>query len=174
MKPKIEIRTLVGRVSRRVACFVACVLISASAFAFPPAPHHKLYGLVRNQWGDPINVADAQVFLETTNGPGVVTTLSPGVDPGSNYQLIVPMDAGTAPDLYAPTALKPSFPFRLRVKIGQVTYLPIEMAVTYSQIGQPAQSTRLDLTLGEDTDGDGLPDAWEYALIAALGGNLTL
>jgi hypothetical protein len=130
--------------------------------------------LVRNEWGDPINVAGAQVILETTNGPGVTTTLSPGVEPGANYQLIVPMDSAIAPDLYKPTALKAAFPFRLKVKIGQVTYLPIEMAVSYSQIGQPAQSTRLDLTLGEDTDGDGLPDAWERALIAALGGNLTL
>src|SRR5258706_9962801 len=118
MKPKIEIRTQVGRVSRRVACFVACVLISASAFAFPPAPYHTLYGLVRNQWGDPINVAGAEVFLETTNGTGVTTTLAPNTDPGVNYQLLVPMDSATAPDLYQPSALKPSFPFRLRVKIG--------------------------------------------------------
>ncbi len=28
--------------------------------------------------------------------------------------------------------------------------------------------------MGEDSDGDGLPDAWERALIAALGGGLTL
>ena len=75
---------------------------------------------------------------------------------------------------HKPTALKASFPFRLRVKIGQTTYLPIEMALSSPRIGQPAQSTRLDLTLGEDSDGDGLPDAWERALIAALGGNLTL
>jgi Bacterial TSP3 repeat len=142
--------------------------------AFPPAPHHILYGLVRNQWGDPINVAGAEVFLETTNGTGVTTTLSPNTGPGVNYELLVPMDSATAPDLYQPTALKASFPFRLRVKIGQTVYLPIEMAVSFRAIGQPAQSTRLDLTLGEDADGDGLPDAWERALIAALGGNLTL
>jgi len=174
MKPNFEFRTLRSLFRIKLFAGSLVVLACASAFAFPPAPHHRLYGMVRNQWGDPINVAGAQVFLETTNGPGVTTTLSPGVDPGANYQLIVTMDAGTAPDLYTSTALKTSFPFRLKVKIGQVTYLPIEMAVSYSQIGQPAQSTRLDLTLGEDTDGDGLPDAWEYALIAALGGNLTL
>ena len=42
------------------------------------------------------------------------------------------------------------------------------------RLGKPAQSTRLDLTLGEDADGDGIPDAWERALISALGGNATL
>ena len=174
MKPKFNLRTLRSNSIFKLVAGGLFALTCASAFAFPPAPYHRLYGLVRNQWGDPINVNDAQVYLETTNGPGVAVKLSPGVDPGANYQLIVPMDAGTAPDLYTSTALKPTFPFRLKVKIGQLTYLPIEMALTDSHIGQPAQSTRLDLTLGEDTDGDGLPDAWERALIAALGGNLTL
>jgi hypothetical protein len=145
-----------------------------TASAFPPAPHHTLYGLVRDQWGDPMNVAGAEVFMEITGARGAATTLSPALAPGVNYRLLVPMDAGTAPDLYKDTALATSFPFRLRVKIGQTTYLPIEMTVQPAQIGQPAQSTRLDLTLGEDTDGDGLPDAWERALIAALGGNLAL
>jgi hypothetical protein len=157
-----------------VGSFLACLLIWVSASAFPPAPPHTLFGMVRNQWGDPINMADAQVFLETTNGPGVATSLVPGVEPDANYRLQVPLDAGITPDLYKSTALRTSSPFRLRVKIGQTTYLPIEMALSSPRIGQPAQSTRLDLTLGEDTDGDGLPDAWERALIAALGGNLTL
>lgn len=42
-------------------------------------------------------------------------------------------------------------------------------------LGQPAQSSRVDLTLGEDTDGDGLPDAWERSVIAAgkLGGSIS-
>jgi len=41
-------------------------------------------------------------------------------------------------------------------------------------LGKPAQKTRLNLTLGEDTDGDGLPDAWERMLIAASGEDLML
>jgi len=154
---------------------VGCLVFGVcSALAFPPAPHHVLFGMVRNQWGDPINVAGAEVFLETTNAAGLKATLYPGVEPDANYRLLVPMDAGISPDVYKSTALKPSGQFRLRVKIGQTTYLPIEMAGDLSRIGQPAQSTRLDLTLGEDTDGDGLPDAWERALIAALGRTLTL
>src|SRR5262245_16533510 len=158
----------------RLSLRLLLLLSPLTVLAFPPAPHHILFGLVRDQWGDPISMAGAEVILETTNGPGVTTTLVAGTEPGINYQLLVPMDSGTAPDLYTSTALKPAFPFRLRVKIGQTIYLPIEMALSYSQIGKPAESTRLDLTLGEDSDGDGLPDAWERALIAALGGNLTL
>src|SRR5262245_55534809 len=162
------------RLSKLVVSTLVTPLTLVTTIALPPAPHRMLYGLIRNQWGAPINVAAAEVFLETTNGPGVTATLSPGVEPGVNYKLLVPMDSGVAPDLYRATALKPSFPFRLRVKIGQLTYLPIEMVLGYSRIGKPGQATRLDLTLGVDSDGDGLPDGWEEALIAALGGGLTL
>jgi len=70
-----------------------------SALAFPPAPHHVLFGMVRNQWGDPINVAGAEVFLETTNAAGLKATLYPGVEPDANYRLLVPMDAGISPDV---------------------------------------------------------------------------
>ena len=94
--------------------------------------------------------------------------------PDANYRLQVPMDAGLTADAYKPTALRPTVGFRLKVKIGSTTYLPIEVAANYSNLGKPAQSTRLDLTLGEDSDGDGLPDAWERALIAALEGEVTL
>src|ERR1051326_1374827 len=148
-----------GRIKWAAAALLGVLLCCSPARAFPPAPPHRLYGLVRDQWGNPINVTGAQVFLETTNGPGVTVALAPRVEPGINYELLVPMDAGLTADV-KPTALKPAFPFRLRVKIGQTTFLPIEMAMTAPRIGQPAQATRLDLTLGEDSDGDGLPDAW--------------
>jgi hypothetical protein len=144
----------------------------SSVSAYPPAPHHTLYGMVRNQWGDPINIYPSDVFLETPSGTTLRSSLVDGLEPGVNYRLQVPMDSGTAPDLYQPTALRPFFQYRLKVIIGQTVYLPIEMVGDFSQIGQPSESTRIDLTLGVDSDGDGLPDAWEEALIAVLGGSL--
>lgn len=141
--------------------------------AYPPAPHHTIYGMVRDQWGTPLNIIGSEVFLETEGSDALRTTMTPGVLPGVNYQLEVPMDSGTSPDLYTPTAMQPLLPFRLKVRIGGVTYLPIEMSGSFAQIGEPGGSTRIDLTLGEDSDGDGLPDAWEQELINALGGGLT-
>ena len=160
------------RSSGRALVFMSACLLASTISAFPPAPHHLLYGMVRNQWGDPINTFPATVFLETPGGTQLRTSLVSGLEPGVNYRVEVPMDSGTAADLYQPTALKPFFQFRLKVQIGQTTYLPIEMAGNFSQIGQPSQKTRLDLTLGVDSDGDGLPDAWEQSLIAAYGGTL--
>jgi hypothetical protein len=145
-----------------------------SISAFPPAPHHTLYGMVRNQFGDPINIFPSDVYLETPAGVQLQASLINGLEPGVNYRLEVPMDSGTSGETnaYQPTALKPFFQFRLKVLIGQTIYLPIEMAGSFAQIGLPGQKTRIDLTLGVDSDGDGLPDAWEQALIDIYGGTL--
>lgn len=140
-----------------------------SAHAFPPAPHHTFYGMVRDQMGDPLVVTNAEVIFETLTGTQVKTMIVPQLSPGQNYQLNVPMDGGLTADNYKPTAMRPTVAFRMKVKIGAVTYLPIEMTGNFSNLGQPAKSTRVDLTLGEDLDGDGLPDAWERSLIAMLG-----
>jgi hypothetical protein len=160
--------------SRLGSLSLVCGFFSLAALAYPPTPHHVLSGFVRTEMGDPITVTNAEVIMETSAGVVLKTQLYPNLGPGINYRLLVPMDAGLTADAYKPTALRPTVPFRLKVKIGTVTYLPIQMTANYVNLGKPAQSTRLDLTLGEDSDGDGLPDAWERALIAALGGNLTL
>jgi hypothetical protein len=152
----------------------AVLLFSLAALAYPPAPHHVIYGLVRNEMGEPLMATNAEVIMETLSGVQLKADVVPNLGAGFNYRLAVPMDAGLTADAYKPTALRPTVPFRMKVKIGQVIYLPIQMTASYANLGKPAQTTRLDLTLGEDTDGDGLPDAWERALIAALGGNLTL
>jgi hypothetical protein len=44
------------------------------------------------------------------------------------------------------------------------------MSGDFSRLGEPGGKTLLNLTLGEDSDGDGLPDAWERALISLTGG----
>lgn len=158
----------------KVAASLLGLLLCGGALAFPPAPHHTLYGQVRNQWGDPINISPSDVYLETPAGTQLHTSVVNGLEPGVNYKLEVPMDSGTAADTnaYMPTALKPFFQFRLKVLIGQTIYLPIEMVGNFAQIGKPGEKTRLDLTLGVDADGDGLPDAWEQALIDIYGGTL--
>jgi len=158
----------------RMAILAAGACIIWRADAFPPSPPHIIHGMVRDEAGSPLSIASAQVVLETTNGLSLSCQVQPGIQPGENYRLIVPMDAGVAADAYKPGALRATIPFRLKVKIGATTYLPIEMAGNTASLGQPAGSTLLNLTLGVDSDGDGLPDAWELALIQMLGGGRTL
>ena len=153
-------------VGRALRWLLLAFILHHSSFilsAYPPAPHHLFYGMVRDEFGSPI-AAGAEVILETLGGVQIKTTVVPNLEPGVNYRLAVPMDAGITADLYKPTALRPTVPFLVRVRIGTVNYLPIEMIGDMSRMGQPGQRTLLNLTLGEDTDGDGLPDAWERLL----------
>jgi len=133
--------------------------------AFPPAPHHTFFGMVRDELGRPLEGDKVEVLFETSSGRLVRTGVGLGL-PGINYRLRVPMDAGTTADLYNPVAMRYAMPYRIRVRVGAKVYLPIEMVGDLGKMGQPGEETLLNLTLGEDSDGDGLPDAWERALLA--------
>ncbi len=155
------------------AAWAAALVLPKSATAFPPAPHHLFFGVVRDEYGNPLNTDQAEVILETEANVQVKTKVVPGLEAGVNYRLAVPMDAGITSDLYKPTALRPTVPFKFKVRIGAAVYLPIEMVADYSRMGRPGEKTRVNLTLGEDSDGDGLPDAWERALVVQSGGTKT-
>ena len=143
------------------------LLLAVPVFAYPPAPHHLFYGMARDEYGSPL-ASGAVVILETSAGVQLKTTVIAGLEPGINYKLEVPMDAGLTSDLYKPTALKPTVPFQIKVIINGVTNLPIELHGNFALMGQPGQRTLLNLTLGEDSDGDGLPDAWERLINADI------
>ncbi len=156
------------------AGLVVLALASATlATAFPPALPHTIYGMARDEYGNPLRT-NAIIILTTSSGLTVTTQVNPDDEPGVNYRLVVPLDAGVKADVYKTGALQGTVPFRLRVSINNATFLPLEMVGDYSLLGQPGKRTRIDLTLGEDTNGNGLPDAWERAMIAARGWNVGL
>ena len=142
--------------------------------AYPPAPHHLVFGMIRDELGNPIQLNTADVQLETTAGNKIKAPIQPGLRGGVNYEMPIPMDSGLTAENYRATALRPTVPFKMKVVINGVAYLPIEMSGNYSQLGRPSASTRIDLTLGEDANGNGLPDAWERATLAAAGSNANL
>jgi hypothetical protein len=128
--------------------------------------------MVRDELGNPLSIESAEIIFESASGVRIRSQISPGLKAGLNYELEVPLDSGITRDLYKATALRPAAPFKIWVLVDGMVYLPIEMRGDFSQLGQPSETTRLDLTLGEDSDGDGLPDAWERALLARRGGDL--
>ena len=146
------------------------VWLTGSALAFPPAPSHLICGQVRDEIGDPIAITNATIILETTTGVKLTCPVVPFLGAGLNYRLKIPMDAGLTADAYKATALRNLVPFRIKVMISGVSYLPIQMRGDYSKLGKPAGQTWLDLTLGEDTTGDGIPDAWKWMVLAMSDG----
>ena len=160
-----------------VMALLAMLLHLPAVRAFPPAQDCLIYGVVKDQYGTPLVNSAARVLLVSSNGTQLATSIAPGLAIGINFALSVPMDAGVTPDPYTPNALTAGTPYKLYVVIGSTTNLPIEMtkmANGYALMGQPAQQTRLDLTLGVDSNGDGIPDAWEKEFLASIGTNIAL
>jgi hypothetical protein len=78
-----------------------------------------------------------------------------------SYELNIRIDqnrSGTA--FYSDKAVAAQGLFSLVVAMNGERYYPIEVAGTL-KAGKGGERVRLDLTLGEDKDGDGLPDTWE-------------
>ena len=121
---------------------------------------------MRDERGNPVRADNAVVMFQTASGRILSSQIVTGLELGQNYRLRIPMDAGLTADLYQPTAMRPLMPFTIRVKIGREVFLPIEINSVSQSMGEPGEKTKLDLTLGEDLDGDGIPDAWERSLIS--------
>lgn len=150
---------------RLLTLFATWSLTTPMAFAFPPAPHHTFYGVVRNDHGTPLGAGAGTIILSTETAEIARVPVDPSIGAGINYTLHVAMDAGTLAQLYAPTAMRPTMPFTIKVEMNGTTYVPIEIGGKTWSIGQPGERTRLDLTLGIDSDKDGMPDAWEQDII---------
>ncbi|EDY83120.1 hypothetical protein VDG1235_2744 [Verrucomicrobiia bacterium DG1235] len=121
--------------------------------------------MVRDEMGYPID-AEGVVILKTVSGVQIEAPLTPSLYVDASYRLEVPMDAGITSDSYKPSALNPLAPFTIEIQIGSQTYLPFEMSGDLAALGEAGGTTVINLTLGEDSDGDGIPDTWERALIA--------
>jgi hypothetical protein len=171
-------QSITGKRGARLALVSLALLLAlhlcTTAKAYPPGPYHVLYGTVRDQYGSPITTSQAQVVLQTPSGTQFSAPVLPAANlPGVNYVLKVPLDSGITPDLYQPRVQVPGASYKLAVVVGTVLNLPIEMT-NYVTLGKWAQNTRVDLTLGQDSNGDGIPDAWELIYLQTVGLNLPL
>lgn len=129
--------------------------------AFPPAPPYTLFGIVRDQTGQAIVAEGAAVILLKGDVETGRAAINAAQEVNQNYELQVRIDqnrAGTT--LYTEKALPAQGLFSLVVEINGVRYQPIEVTGNLTA-GKGSERVRLDLTLGEDSDRDGLPDVWE-------------
>ena len=144
------------------------------ARAFPPAPSGLIYGMVKDQYGTPLTTSADGVVLQTASGVQVTGTIQPGLAIGVNYAIYVPMDAGTMGTPFKANALVAATQYKLYVTVGTQTNLPLEMTGGYVTLGGPASQACQNLTLGTDSNGDGIPDAWEHAFLFETGNYIAL
>lgn len=135
------------------------------AHAYPPAPDHVIFGTVRDERGKALVKGEGVIIAYAGTTELVRSTSNDLGDEGINYLLRIPMDAGRLGSVYKPSAVLPASSITFRVIIGNVSNIPIQVSRVAHTIGEPGGRTRLDLTLGVDSDGDGLPDGWERSLI---------
>lgn len=139
---------------------IVAVLLSGAVEAFPPAPSYTLFGSVRDQTGQAVTAEGATVIL-LKGGVEVGRTPITAVALDQSYELEMRIDqnrSGTT--LYTDKAVESQGPFSLAVLMNGTLFPPIEAAGTL-KAGKGGERVRLDLTLGEDKDHDGLPDVWE-------------
>jgi hypothetical protein len=137
-----------------------CVL-GLTTEGFPSAPYYTLFGLVRDQVGQVVTAEQASLILLVDGEEVARTPVVSGVRLEQNYELNIRLDSNRgATRLYDPAAVVAGGVYSLRVEINGVDFYPIEAAGEL-RAGVGGERVRLDLNLGEDTDGDGLPDVWE-------------
>ena len=147
-------------ITRLVWGFALLLFTSSTLQAFPPAPYYTLYGMVRDQVGQTLNVDGATLIL-LKGGTEIGRTPISNLQLDQNYELNIRIDANrSGTTIYAEKALAAQGLFSLVVEMNGSLFYPIEVAGNLTA-GKGGERVRLDLNLGEDSDGDGLPDIWE-------------
>ncbi len=168
MTPAPLVRSL-GKILAVLLLAWAAASSLPTASAFPPAPFFTLYGTVRDEQGQTLRIAGAVVVFYKDGVEKLRQTIAESTQSDQNYQIRLRMDMqrlGT--QSYSDLSTGTGAAFTLAILINNIAYYPIEMSVTRS-VGNPGERVRLDLTLGVDSDGDGLPDAWEQSQLFAAG-----
>lgn len=146
----------------RFALLLAGAGLLASLYGFPPNPHYTIYGIVRDELGNTLQIAGSEVALLRDGVEIDRVPVSIGIHPDHNYELRIRIDqARPGTRSYSVSALPPDGLYALAVHVRGQVLLPIEASGGNLQAGKGGERVRLDLNLGVDTIGDGIPDAWK-------------
>ena len=152
--------SLLLRGCRHWLALLGFLLVTGTAVAFPPAPYYTLYGMVRDQVGQTVTAEGAEVIL-LKGGVEIGRTPITSNRLDQSYELNLRIDqnrSGTT--FYTDKAVAAGGLFSLVVSMNGQLFYPIEVSGNLTA-GKGGERVKLDLTLGEDLDKDGLPDTWE-------------
>jgi hypothetical protein len=136
-----------------------------------PQPMCIYYGQALDGYGIPY-LTNATVTLVKGTNQIARQVIHGSLSPGVNFALYVHLDDGSTASRYSPRALRSGDIISIYVNDseGQKTIMENQQV---PPVGKPGQQILIHVTAAEDSNGDGLPDPWEYELIANSGGRLT-
>ena len=170
--PRMSASVSAGRLRRcsNRAVIAGLMLLPLASLAGMPQPMCIYYGQPRNAYGEPYTQGAEVILFRGTNVIArhiIAGDLSPGV----NFALYAHLDDGRSVKDYSPRAVHAGDLVSVVVSDGQGLKTIMEnQAVPH--VGQPGEQILINATAGDDTDGDGLPDQWEYELMNASDGRL--
>jgi hypothetical protein len=124
--------------------------------------------VVRDQVGQTVTAEGAQVIL-LKGGVEVGRTPITSSQIDRNYELNMRLDQNrSGTKFYTEKAVAAGGIFSLVVSMNGALFYPIEVAGTLTT-GKGSERVKLDLTLGQDKDKDGLPDVWEEWQLSQAG-----
>lgn len=150
---------------------VGCVvtLIASLGTAFPPAPGIVVFGIVKDTHGETVDGENAFIVFKSGDFEIARTRIRDGLSEGENYRALLPADMGSGDDSYRDGILNTAVPFTVEVVIGGRVFEPIESSRGIDSPDEAGSVIRFDFSLGTDSDGDGLPDEWEYGQLRISG-----
>ena len=98
-------------------------------------------------------------------------TIRGSLSPGVNFALYVHLDDGRSAPSYSPRALRSGDLVSIVVRDRDSEQTIMENQAV-PPVGLPGDLILRNVTAAEDADGDGLPDTWEWELIAWSDGRL--
>ena len=149
----------------------ACSVQAAVKKVVVPQSPVITYGYVRDEYGSPLTVysaAELKLVCDAEPDGRVYAKTVVGEAPfvGMNYRLSLEIDSAAPGRAYAVTT-GTDMRIQCLVEGEDQCATWTNRCVFTTPAGGTAQ--RIDLSLGEDADGDGLPDAWEEWVLACAG-----
>lgn len=149
-----------------------CLLGVTTVFAYPPTPPAVITGKVRGEYGFLPETKGLSLILLSDGEEVARTTVSSSGAFRSNYKMALPLDMNPATGSYRTVALKPkdiaNHSFVAEQNGRRMPVTAVEAAKT-EEIGESGSRLVYNFQIGEDTDGDSLPDSWERFQASLIG-----